>query len=102
MSDPERIWLSPACDINTPDGRMWANPAPQAQCDDCDAPWVEYVRADRITQLEADRAELLYMLGRVRCGDVDVSDTAIIVGSSAREYWLAVSATLSRIGEDGK
>lgn len=47
--NPDRIWLSPACDANLPDGRMWANPAPQAECDGCGDPWIEYVRADLAT-----------------------------------------------------
>lgn len=46
--DPERIWLSPACDLDAHygEGRTWANPAPETACEDCGLPWVEYVRAD--------------------------------------------------------
>ena len=64
---PERIWLSPICDQHSPDGRMWADPAPFARCDDCGEPWVEYVRADLAAQspssdIEAER-------DRLRIGD---------------------------------
>lgn len=46
--EPEAIWLSPRCDAEARhgEGRSWANPAPEAACDDCGLPWVKYVRAD--------------------------------------------------------
>ena len=45
---PVSIWLSPICDDTADhgDGRTWASPAPEATCEDCGLPWVEYVRAD--------------------------------------------------------
>lgn len=45
---PASIWLSPICDETADhgEGRTWASPAPDAECEDCGLPWVEYVRAD--------------------------------------------------------
>jgi hypothetical protein len=67
--DPEAIWLSPACDSDTPDGRLWANPAPEDCCDDCGDPWVKYVRADLATPPDTQGAgygELLERLDELR------------------------------------
>ena len=53
INDPERIWLSPNCDV---DERAWAsaNQWPDG-CEDCPKKAVEYVRAD----LAAAQVELL-------------------------------------------
>lgn len=52
--DHERIWLEPKCAENAYEGRMWAPDDPWGTCEEpeCDAPSVEYVRADLYRQLE--------------------------------------------------
>ncbi len=47
MSDPEHIFLSPRCDECNCD-REWCT-EPGDQCDECNLPWVEYIRADLVT-----------------------------------------------------
>lgn len=51
-ASPESIWLSPICDdeAHHGEGRTWAAPAPAQTCEDCDEPWIEYVRADLAAQ----------------------------------------------------
>jgi hypothetical protein len=44
-SDPERIFLSPACDDYSDEGRTWCS-EDTGKCPDCGDPTVEYIRAD--------------------------------------------------------
>jgi hypothetical protein len=46
--NPDAIWLSPACDGYAAD-RTWAAPAPEKACEECQEPWVRYVREDLAT-----------------------------------------------------
>lgn len=60
---PRRLWLSPACEAKSPDGRTWCvnNEWPEG-CVDCAAPAVEYVRAD-IARAEIHELRLLILDG---------------------------------------
>ena len=56
MSDPDRIWLEPACCADPYNGRNWADePEPGDPCDE-GVPWTEYIRADVAGSLH-ERAE---------------------------------------------
>ena len=53
MSDPEKIWLEPACAGEAyPDGRCWSA-APLDDCGECEFKAVAYVRADLVERLHA-------------------------------------------------
>lgn len=61
----ERIWLSPLCDLDAHhgEGRTWAETPPEAECEDCGSPWVEYVRAAAIQSLTAENALCKQQIG---------------------------------------
>jgi hypothetical protein len=46
-TDPERIWLQPACCVDPNSGRLWCEDSVWPDADDCNVIGVEYVRADR-------------------------------------------------------
>lgn len=52
---PSRIWLSPACDDPSAEGRTWASPATDVvcECEEGGHPWVEYARTDSLTSLQS-------------------------------------------------
>jgi hypothetical protein len=57
MSDYEAIWLSPVCEDASCEGRTWSV-QDEGPCEDCGAPWVKFVHADRIRELEAALREI--------------------------------------------
>ncbi len=52
-ADHERIWLAPKCHDADREGRQWCQDNQWETCEECGLPPVEYVRADRLTALEA-------------------------------------------------
>lgn len=54
MSDPKEIYLGPACEDQSPDGRTWAEDNPYEDCNECGAKAVRYVLASDYDALAAE------------------------------------------------
>lgn len=70
----ERIWLEPLCAVEE---RSWCED-PQA-CDECELSPVEYVRADLVAALQAERDRLKDLLRR-SLAYMEAAETAGLVG----------------------
>lgn len=55
LKGPERIFLEPLCCVGSNEGRQWCEDNVWPTDSDCDATGVEYVRAEAISSLEAER-----------------------------------------------
>lgn len=61
MSDPKVIYLGPACEAETGDGRTWAEDSPWPDCE-CGHRPVQYVHGDTFERMKAERNALQLLL----------------------------------------
>ena len=88
MSDPKVIYLGPACEAKTGDGRTWAEDWPWPDCE-CGHQPVQYVLGETFSRMKAARDALQQ--------DLNQRDEQIATLESQREAWLRNSQAAERL-----